>query len=135
MYSSLDVFHGGLGINKLHFLFSSVKFLKLSIIEMNWIWTHIETNADPQHCRQKSLSSEADPYLVVKCGKEKAESLVQANTTDPVWNFSAIFYRSRPEKDALKIQVELASGTLYVLGIANYGRQQIRIYTDTRTRK
>jgi hypothetical protein len=42
---------------------------------------------------------------VVKCGKEKAESLVQANTTDPVWNFSAIFYRSRPEKDALKIQV------------------------------
>ena len=55
---------------------------------------------------------------MVKCGKEKAESLVQANTTDPVWNFSAIFYRSRPEKDALKIQVELASGTLYVLGIS-----------------
>jgi hypothetical protein len=64
------------------------------------------------------LFSEADPYLVVKCGKEKAESLVQANTTDPVWNFSAIFYRSRPEKDALKIQVELASGTL---DIANFG--------------
>jgi hypothetical protein len=60
------------------------------------------------------LFSEADPYLVVKCGKEKAESLVQANTTDPVWNFSAIFYRSRPEKDALKIQAGLASG-LYMI--------------------
>jgi hypothetical protein len=66
---------------------------------------------------------------VVKCGKEKAESLVQANTTDPVWNFSAIFYRSRPEKDALKIQVEFASGTLYGLGLANYGRRQIRFIT------
>jgi hypothetical protein len=66
---------------------------------------------------KKALFSEADPYLVVKCGKEKAESLVQANTTDPAWNFSAIFYRSRPEKDALKIQVELASGTSYVLAL------------------
>ncbi len=62
---------------------------------------------------------------MVKCGKEKAESLVQANTTDPVWNFSAIFYRSRPEKDALKIQVELPSGSL---DIANYGRRQMRIF-------
>jgi hypothetical protein len=94
-----------------------------------------EKALDPQHCRQKLLFSEADPYLVVKCGKEKAESLVQANTTDPVWNFSALFYRSRPEKDALKIQVELPCGTLYVLGVANYGRRQIRIYTGTRTRK
>ncbi len=68
---------------------------------------------------------------MVKCGKEKAESLVQANTTDPVWNFSAIFYRSRPEKDALKIQVGLASGSLYVFSVANYGRQQTRINTGT----
>jgi calpain-5 len=47
-----------------------------------------------------------DPFLVLKCESEVVKSPVLHNTLDPVWNFSAIFYRKKPEKLPLKIQVK-----------------------------
>ena len=43
--------------------------------------------------------------MIVRCDGEVVRSPTVTNTTDPVWNFSAIFYRKKPETKPVKIQV------------------------------
>ncbi|XP_068921299.1 calpain-6 [Petaurus breviceps papuanus] len=49
-------------------------------------------------------SGRANPYLIIKCGKERVRSPVQKETFDAVFNTQAIFYRKNL-KDPIVVQV------------------------------
>ncbi len=65
---SLDVLYGGLGISKSQFLFKNIYFficsnfwpskpwirIRIRIDQKRWIRIRIETNVDPQHCKERS---------------------------------------------------------------------------------
>ena len=54
------------------------------------------------------LITEADPYVYVKCEGQTAKSEIVKSSLEPKWDFSAVFYRKKPEKP-LKIQVDFSS--------------------------
>ena len=49
----------------------------------------------------------ADPYCVISCEGEKVRTRTVEDTTSPVWNETALFYRKKPIKKPIKIQVVL----------------------------
>lgn len=53
---------------------------------------------------KQDMIGQADPYAFIKCEGEKLRSQIVKNSLEATWNFSAIFYRKRPEKP-IKIQI------------------------------
>ncbi|XP_076435379.1 calpain-5-like [Babylonia areolata] len=54
---------------------------------------------------EKQDSQGADPYCVVSCEGERVTTHVVNNTVNPEWGDSAVFYRKRPVKCPVKIQI------------------------------
>ena len=49
------------------------------------------------------MISEADPYVFLKCEGVTKKSEPIKNSISPVWNYSVLFYRRKPDKP-IKIQ-------------------------------
>ncbi|XP_035828504.1 calpain-5 [Aplysia californica] len=47
----------------------------------------------------------ADPYCIISCEGEKVTTRVCKNSTNPEWDESAVFFRSKPLKSPLKVQI------------------------------
>ena len=46
---------------------------------------------------QLILTGEADSYCIIKCEGETVRTSVDKGTSNPKWNTTAIFYRSKPD--------------------------------------
>lgn len=54
--------------------------------------------------KKQDVLGQADPYVYVKCEGQTAKSEIVKSSLEPKWDFSAVFYRKKPEKP-LKIQI------------------------------
>jgi len=54
--------------------------------------------------KKQDVLGQADPYVYIKCEGATAKSEIVKSSLEPKWDFSAVFYRKKPEKP-LKIQI------------------------------
>jgi len=54
--------------------------------------------------KKQDVLGQADPYVYIKCEGTTAKSEIVKSSLEPKWDFSAVFYRKKPEKP-LKIQI------------------------------
>ncbi|XP_063867203.1 calpain-5-like isoform X3 [Scylla paramamosain] len=78
-------------------------------------------DVDPyRDSRDLSSPGEADAYCIIKCEGETVRTPVEKGTSNPNWNTTAIFYRSKPEQP---IVIEIWNSNMLVDGFI--GRAEV----------
>lgn len=70
--------------------------------------------------KQTAFGGEADAYCIIKCEGETVRTPVEKGTSNPKWNTTAIFYRSKPEQP---IVIEIWNSNMLVDGFI--GRAEV----------
>ncbi|KAK8398222.1 hypothetical protein O3P69_003854 [Scylla paramamosain] len=70
--------------------------------------------------KQTAFGGEADAYCIIKCEGETVRTPVEKGTSNPNWNTTAIFYRSKPEQP---IVIEIWNSNMLVDGFI--GRAEV----------
>lgn len=70
--------------------------------------------------KQSAFGGEADAYCIIKCEGETVRTPVEKSSSNPKWNTTAIFYRSKPEQP---IVIEIWNSNMLVDGFI--GRAEV----------